>query len=425
MKKLIKEFWIAYWFREKSSVGWAVFRIAFSIILIIYPAPRFFYIKELYTRSGFLFPHRIFSALHLPVPNYELAIILNIILFASIICFFFGYRTRTAAILIFLLNGYLSLLENFSMRGFGQMIIVYSFLFMFSPAGAFFSVDYAKKRALFLKNTAFSDTQTDSPLVPLTMQRIMLWQLVSIYFFNVISKIQHGGLRWLSGINLFYLYHDTKIYAREFTVPLIELLKPVLPILGNIIIAGLLFMPLGLLSKRDRKYAIAFGVMYHGIALITLKVPLVFSLLIFSLYLIVIEPDTWEKWWHNLQNKVSRERALLFYDANCAICRNFTTWVKAFDFFAKIEPKDINLLPEHIAIGAQTIDKNNFLKEMSLLSPRGRLYGGFYAVRKTFLYIPHAWILLTLFWLPGMSFIGVYIYRLVARNRYGICHSCE
>jgi len=197
-----------------------------------------------------------------------------------------------------------------------------------------------------------------------------------------------------------------------------------LPILGNLIIAGLLFMSLGLLSKRDRKYAIAFGVIYHSVALVTLKVPAVFSLLMFSLYLIAIEPDTWERWWHKLQKKISRERAKFFYDGNCGFCRSFTTLVKAFDFFAKIEPIDINLLPEKVVIHTQVVDKDDFLKEVSLLSPRKRLYRGFYAVRKILTYIPHGWVLLPLFWFPGISFVGIYLYRLVAKNRYGICRHC-
>lgn len=421
----LKDFWIRYWFLEKSSVGWAAFRVAFSIVLLIYHVPRFFYIKELYTPAGFLFPSRLLSIFYLLIPNFGWAIILNIVLAVAIICFLIGYRTRTSAVIIFLLHTYLSLLENFSMRGFGQIMIVYTFLFIFSPAGAFFSIDYAKKRVLSFKNNKVSDIKTDSPLVSLTMQRIMLWQLASIYFFNVITKILHGGLRWLSGINIFYLYQDTQAYAREFMLPLMEFLKPVLPILGNIIIAGLIFMPLGLLSKRDRKYAIAFGVIYHGFALITIKVPPVFSLLMFSLYLIAIEPDTWERWWHNWQKKMTREKATLFYDANCGFCRMFITWVIAFDFFAKIEPMDINLLPEKIAINTQIINKGDFLKEISLLSPSKQLYRGFYAVRKILTYIPHMWILLPLFWLPGASIVGVYLYRLVAKNRYGICRHCE
>ena len=54
---------------------------------------------------------------------------------------------------------------------------------------------------------------------------------------------------------------------------------------------------------------------------------------------------------------------------------------------------------------------------MYLHDSRGRLHGGFFAVRRLALILPPLLPLAPFMWLPGARFLGVRVYAFIARNR--------
>lgn len=294
----IKGQWYGYWFAEGPGIGFAVFRIAIGGVLLLYHAPRIFYIRELYTTEGYLFPFYQFFLLHLPFPTPLVAFILYAFLIGSIIALVIGYHTRTATVVILFLHSYFSLLERFSTKAYGAILMIYLLLMIFAPIGAWLSLDERKRRA---RNVG-DDSVVASPLVSLTFQRLMLWQLAAIYFFNALSKLFLGGWGWFDGTYLTNIYRDTGGFVRPFAAALSDAVIsnipfPVFSLLGTVILGGLFFMAFGLLRRDDRPYAIAFGLFYHSFVMATTVVPYVFTLLMFSIYLIAIEPETWGRWW--------------------------------------------------------------------------------------------------------------------------------
>ena len=419
----IRQRWSDYWFSETTPVGYGVFRIAFGLVLLLYHVPRLWYIPELYTRAGYVFPMPLFFVLHLPIPSFGFAALLNVILICAIIFFIFGYKTRISAIVIFALHTYFSLLERFSTKGYGSIMIIYALLLIFSPCGEFLSVDSMRKRSRsFMKNPRVIFTYSR---VPITMQRIMLWQLAEIYFFNTLSKLSVGGWNWFNGKNVLNIYRDTEIFARPFVLPLLEAFKPLPVILGILIPGTLFFIAFGLLRRNDRPYAIAFGIFYHVFALVTTTVPYVFTFLMLSLYIIAIEPDVWERWWSRFIRHYEGKQAALFYDDTCALCRRSVALIHAADMLNRIRYVGISSVFSATAVLAgREVSRQELLREMHMVSADGSVSKGFFAFRAIARIVPLFWIIVPLLYVPGARWAGERIYSFIARRRKNICRNC-
>ena len=415
----MKHRWIGYWFSQTSPIGFAVFRIAFGLVLLLYHVPRLWYIGELYTKKGYLFPMHLFFVLHLLIPSYSLAVALNIVLVSVIIFLILGYKTRFFAIIVFILHTYFSLLERFSTKGYGAIMIIYAFLLIFSPIGEVLSVDSMRKRfQTFIKN---SKEDFSYARVSITMQRIMLWQLAEIYFFNVSSKILNGGWGWFNGQNMLNIYRDTETFARPFVLPFLEILKPLPILLGFFIPGTLLFIAIGLVRAQDRPYAIALGISYHLFALFTTTVPYVFTFLMFSLYIIAIEPETWERWWWKLMRRYEKKRTMLFYDDACVLCCRTIACIHSADILERIQYIPISSVrSDAVMIGKNQISREDLLREMHLVLLSGSVSKGFFAYRAMMRMIPAFWITVPFLYLPGARWIGERVYAFIARNRKNV-----
>lgn len=421
----LKKRWIRYWFAPVAPIGFAMFRIAFGLILLLYHMPRLWHIGALYTKAGYLFPIHLFFVLHLPLPSFVAALILNIVLLAAIASFILGYKTKCCAVIIFALHAYFSLLERFSTKGYGQIMIIYALLLIWSPSGEFLSIDAVIKRFRRIMKGGLLRERIAHTRVPVTMQRIMLVQLVQIYSFNVLSKFFTGGWNWFNGQNVLSIYRDTAGFARPFVIPILNAFRP-LPILLGILIPGmLLFIACQLLRRDDRPYAIICGVIYHGFALVTTTVPYVFTFLMFSLYVIAIEPDVWERWWSRLTRYYEKKHATLFYDDTCALCRRTTAFIRAADELERIRYVSISsITASSVMIGGREVDRDALLREMHMESPEGALVKGFGAYRAISRMIPLFWAILPFLYIPGVPFLGKKIYGFIAKSRKNVCVSC-
>lgn len=289
---LLIRHWENYWFAKVPATSFAISRIAFGLILLLYHTPRLPFIRELYTKDGYLVPLDLFRTFQLPIPDFGTAMFLNITLQAAIISFIVGYRTRAATFTVLILHTYFSLLEYFSTGGFGAIMVIYLILFLFAQAGVFLSIDFA--RSHWQKGTLRPILKTVSPLVPVTMQRIMLWQLAAIYFFNVLSKLKYGS--WLDGRELWYIMNSGEgIFP--FISTLADKIEYALPHIGIVVIIGFFLLGVGILIPVLRPYALTFGIIYHVIAFIIVERTMMFSLTMIALYTVAVEPSTWHRWW--------------------------------------------------------------------------------------------------------------------------------
>ncbi|MFC7747206.1 thiol-disulfide oxidoreductase DCC family protein [Lentibacillus kimchii] len=106
----------------------------------------------------------------------------------------------------------------------------------------------------------------------------------------------------------------------------------------------------------------------------------------------------------------------VFYDARCPLCSSVKWVVGKLDWFRRIR-----------WIPVQDAENNNdysFLKNrdiydrIQMLSSKGRIYEGFYTIRKILTLLPVTFPVSWLFYLPYIDRILSPLYMWVSRNRY-------
>ena len=109
---------------------------------------------------------------------------------------------------------------------------------------------------------------------------------------------------------------------------------------------------------------------------------------------------------------------IIIYDGDCGFCQttvdliNKLDWLHSFKFVPY--QKD------------DTLEKYNFLtaemceKQIYLVKPNGRYYGGYDAFKIMSLYLPLTFLISWFFFLPGIVHLGRFIYKVIAANRHKI-----
>ena len=109
-------------------------------------------------------------------------------------------------------------------------------------------------------------------------------------------------------------------------------------------------------------------------------------------------------------------RYKLLYDGRCQLCQHSVARVKIMDLFAAIEHIDVHTVD--VAVFGPLLTKAEVLKKLYLITPSGRIYSGFAAFRRLSLVLPMFFVLIPLFYFPGMGIVGDWVYGAIAKNRY-------
>jgi predicted DCC family thiol-disulfide oxidoreductase YuxK len=120
---------------------------------------------------------------------------------------------------------------------------------------------------------------------------------------------------------------------------------------------------------------------------------------------------------------LDRAQAQVLYDGNCSLCLKSVGWLKRLDWMRQLS--FVNARDwEKMAVRGPSLEPARLLQEMHLLTPRGRVFHGFYAFRWMAWRLPPLWPLLPFLYLPGMATAGQRVYLWVARNRFRLvpCH---
>lgn len=102
----------------------------------------------------------------------------------------------------------------------------------------------------------------------------------------------------------------------------------------------------------------------------------------------------------------------VYYDSECGLCIQAKRTLRYFDWFGKAEWIPLQLLEEN-----SPINKEAAKKELHLMTPDGKVYAGFYAMRRLFLVFPALALVGLTAYLPLIDRIGVPLYKWIARNR--------
>ncbi|HJZ83266.1 MAG TPA: DUF393 domain-containing protein [Pyrinomonadaceae bacterium] len=109
-------------------------------------------------------------------------------------------------------------------------------------------------------------------------------------------------------------------------------------------------------------------------------------------------------------------RLTVLYDGQCALCRASAARVRRFDLRGRIELVDLH--ESSVSHRFPQVDREEAMKWMVAVNPRGRTYKGSDAWARVGLLLPGwklvAWVLLV----PGIHRLATKIYDWIARNRY-------
>ncbi|RHW40824.1 DUF393 domain-containing protein [Neobacillus notoginsengisoli] len=104
------------------------------------------------------------------------------------------------------------------------------------------------------------------------------------------------------------------------------------------------------------------------------------------------------------------------YDGDCLLCQRSKVKSQKLDWLEKVNWLS---LQEYEREGRKpSFEAADLRRELHLLDDCGRVYKGFYAMRKLLLQFPLTIIPALLLYVPFASFIGAPVYRWIAKNRF-------
>ena len=336
-----------------------------------------------------------------------------------LLCGAAGWKTRyvlpLAAIGWFVLGGII----RQSLWAFHQGITSWYVLVALAllPCGNGLSVDR------LLKVARGQAPESQDPTPTYGFARYVCWVIVAIvYTDGGLSKLLHGGLLWWSPPQIQAILYDDTLNPSDFGWTFSMMLPQwdiVFSALGLAAFVGELFYGLVLFFGWARLvFPLLMVLMHVGIFFFQ-------NILFLDLILVQLVFVDWA-WVRNVMAKqvLSRRESIEFlYDGQCPLCRRTVRIFRVLDLFEQLRYTDFR----QINLEAYNRQYNLNLtladmdREMYVLD-RGRPYVGFYAYRLMGLRIPALWPIVPWLFIPGITHIGVAVYRYIARERLKLLH---
>lgn len=108
---------------------------------------------------------------------------------------------------------------------------------------------------------------------------------------------------------------------------------------------------------------------------------------------------------------------VILYDDRCALCTTSYDNLKRFDWLHKLAFLPLSS-KEELLKRFTNINYEACQREMHVISPRGKVFSGFFAFRRIAWLIPVFWPLIILLYIPGISMAGRRIYLGIADKRH-------
>ena len=285
------------------------------------------------------------------------------------------------------------------------------------PCGDGWSVDRLWK---IYQGRSVPDADCASPVYG--WSRYVCWvAIVPPYVLNGLSKLEEGGLFWWNSTNFRGMLYMDNLNPRWFDWTPSLYLAPAPDILfASVALTAVtmeLLFGLVLLSRTARRILpFAAIIMHIGIGLLQ-------RFLFFDL--ILLQFIFWD--WTGIRKAVgqrlaiSRGRIHVLYDGLCPLCRRTLRLLACLDLFHRLEIRDFRQLDltDYNSRHALNLKAADLEKEMYVIS-QGRVYLGFCGYRAIALALPAFWPIAPWLFLPGISSLGAWVYRYVARNRLNL-----
>ena len=417
----MRNIWNILFLEERSSIGLSFFRIAVALTTGFHVIPSFFHMDDNYFSTAFKSLNDSFftpEALSLVQRSSDTIVEGFVGLFLiSWFCFLIGLFSQISCILMTLSCYYFYALNDFFIGTLSwDILLVTLFLMCITPYhGDYFSVDALRK----------PNPEAYKTPRPFFLQRLLQLQIASTFFYTALYKISFRG-NWLSANPIHYLMnYPPQGVTKNFLLKEWMASQPAFCYwVGIFIIAMEMSMPFLLFNPKTRRSAILMGVLFHIVLLLTLDVPAIFFFLFPAQMLLFIHPQSQVDWIERRRSlNAQSPRYKIVYDGHCQFCQHSVQQLKVMDLFFRCDYVDFQAM-ENLELLHSSLNKPSAASQLHLITPDGKIYGGFLAFRQMGWLMPMLYPLLPLTYLPLSGWIGAAMYRFIAKNRY-LFHSYQ
>ena len=380
--------------KKIDGTGLAVFRIAYSIVLLCEIS------------SIFYFRHLIFDKIpYLDEAEINFAIPIGIWFF-SVVFILLGFFTKFFTILNYIMSLILiGSINTFEYHVFYAYMGI-NFLIIFMPIAQCLSIDRLLVKLKY-SNTTFQyyPPKTVSQLFYFILPFVAIGL---VYFDSVFFKL-HSSM-WLAGLGS-WLPSSLPMMTHVNTSWLLNneyLVKSI----GWITIIFEAFFLFIFWRKKWRLIVFTIGQILHLGILLQFPIPW-FALTLSALYLLLIPVSFWNRL---LSRKSNKPTLTFFYDAECPLCIRTKIIISHFDWFSKIEFKSVQFHAKENA-KLKNIDESKLLNDIYSVSLKGNVYCGvdtYIQVTQRIFYLAPLSLVIRI---PGIYHVCKSIYAFIAKNR--------
>jgi hypothetical protein len=278
--------WNDFFFTDEPVYAAVYFRTFLALWTIGFFLPRLPHLRELYTESAIHVPHpwvaRFGVAPELPLWAAWLCVIS---LLLCLVAFSAGYHARRLHPLIVLLLCYLLGYDVSTVRGYGQLAF------------------YQWLVAYCLPYDRIRDPNGAVWRAPRWGLRLAMLLFTSVYIFSVLAKTL-GGEGWFDGRTLYYTLrgHDYGSFLFSAWVPVS---LDVARVLGWATLASECFIGFGLWLRFTRPWAVLVCVWMHTMMALSMRVSILFHLLMLSHLPLFLPPRVWQRLWDKVERPMA------------------------------------------------------------------------------------------------------------------------
>lgn len=263
--------WGEFFFRPTAVTGIVAFRIFLSVWSICYWTPRFDHAWELYCRPVLRSYSSQVAWVGIP-PLWLVQVAFGVLLFA-LVMFAVSKRPRYWHIVVLVPLFFLHGLDTLMGRAFGEIAYLQWWLLFLAPYDRLVEPNGSVVRA------------------PISGVRLLQLQWAAVYFFAAFAKLDAGG-GWLDGSTMWTYLHSDKhglwLLSAWWDIP-----RVVAKGLGLTTLLLELFVPIAIFIPATRRLAMVACLAIHIGILVTLRVSLLFPLLMWGHLLLFLTESEW------------------------------------------------------------------------------------------------------------------------------------
>jgi len=390
-KKIFKKI-----FNEKiDAIGLSVFRMFYIAVL-------FFEIKQLYTFRHIIYDKEPFEI----IGEFDVTFLFKF-WFIIVFLLFIGLFTRIATIINYIFSVLIfSSAITFEYHVFYAYVGI-NFLLIFMPISRVLSIDNLIQK---IKYTSLGQPyKVDKKILKINYIVPVFVGIGLVYFDSIFHKF--SSKMWMEGLGVWLpsslpmvTWNDTSFLLNQ---------KWLVLFLGYLV---LVFETVFIFLFWFKKFRVPFfilGTFFHIGILIAYPIPW-FALTAVALYLLMVPVCFWRRIFNAFKLKSPIYK--FYYDIECPLCNKVVVVIRHFDIF-----NTTNCIPVqgnyNNDVALQAIDEESLLINIHGVTQNNKVKVGFWAyvqLLKTMIYTYPLGLFISL---PGISFIGIKIYKFIAGTR--------